>query len=63
MRTNVVLEDVLMQNAKQACGCKTKKDTIELALRLLIKVKSQAHIKKYKGKLKWEGDLNSMRRD
>jgi Arc/MetJ family transcription regulator len=63
MRTNVVLEDVLMQNAKQACGCKTKKDTIESALRLLIKVKAQAPIKKFKGKLKWEGDLNGMRRN
>jgi Arc/MetJ family transcription regulator len=63
MRTNVVLDDALMKVARQISGCKTKKDTIESALRLLIKVKAQSSIKKFKGKLKWEGDLKSMRRD
>ena len=63
MRTNIVIEDTLMKEAKIASGLKTKKDTIESALRLLIKVKSQSFIRKYKGKLKWEGDLESMRKD
>ncbi len=63
MRTNVVIDDNLMNQAKVISGLKTKKDTIETALRLLIKVKSQSFIRKFKGKLKWEGDLESMRRD
>ena len=63
MRTNVVLDDNLMHDARQVSGLKTKKETIESALRLLIRVKSQSFIKGYKGKLKWVGDLESMRRD
>ena len=63
MRTNIVINDALMHDAKLIMGFQTKKETIESALKLLIKVKSQSFIKKYKGKLKWEGDLESMRRD
>jgi Arc/MetJ family transcription regulator len=63
MRTNIVIDDALMTSARQISGLKTKKETIEIALKLLIKVKSQSFIKKFRGKLKWEGDLESMRRD
>jgi Arc/MetJ family transcription regulator len=63
MRTNIVIDDELMNNAKKISGFRTKKETIESALKLLIKVKSQSFIKKYRGKLKWEGDLESMRKD
>lgn len=63
MRTNVVIDDGLMASAKQLSGCRTKKQTIESGLRLLVKVNSQAAVRKYKGKLGWHGDLESMRRD
>lgn len=63
MRTNVVIDDELMNDARKVSGYRTKKETIESALKLMIKVKSQTIIKKYRGKLKWEGDLESMRRD
>ena len=63
MRTNIAIDDALMNDARKLSGFRTKKETIESALKLLIKVKSQSFIKKYRGKLKWEGDLESMRRD
>jgi len=63
MKTNVFLDSALMRDAKLVSGCKTKRETIESALRLLIKVKAQSYIKKFKGKLKWEGDLNCVRTD
>ncbi|HEX2960081.1 MAG TPA: type II toxin-antitoxin system VapB family antitoxin [Chitinispirillaceae bacterium] len=63
MRTNIIIDDELMNEAKQVSGLRTKKETIESALKLLIKVKSQNKIKKYRGKLQWEGDLESMRTD
>ena len=63
MRTNIVIDDGLMKDAREISGFRTKKETIESALKLLIKVKSQSMIRKYRGKLKWEGDLESMRRD
>ena len=63
MRTNIVIDDALMNDAKKVSGFRTKKETIESALKLLIQVKSQSFIKQFRGKLKWEGDLESMRRD
>jgi Arc/MetJ family transcription regulator len=46
MRPNIVIDDALMRDAKQISGLRTKKDTIESALRLFIKVKSLSQIKK-----------------
>ncbi|MBN1600308.1 MAG: type II toxin-antitoxin system VapB family antitoxin [Chitinispirillaceae bacterium] len=63
MRTNIVIDDTLMNDARKVSGLRTKKETIESALKLLIKVKSQSFIKKFRGKLDWEGDLERMRRD
>ena len=63
LRRNIVIDDTLMNAAKQLSGFHTKKETIESALKLMIKVKSQSFIKKYRGKLKWQGDLKSMRSD
>jgi Arc/MetJ family transcription regulator len=63
MRTNIIIDDTLMNDARRVSGLRTKKETIESALKLLIKVKSQSFIKKFRGKLKWEGDLEGMRRD
>ncbi len=63
MRTNIVINDQLMDQAIAASGLKTKRKTIEEALRLMVRVKSQQGVKKFKGKLHWVGDLESMRKD
>lgn len=63
MRTNIVIDDALMQEALQRSGLTSKKATVEYALELLIKLKRQGQIKEFRGKLKWEGDLDEMRRD
>lgn len=63
MRTNVVIDDKLMESALKQSGLKTKKATIEEGLKLLVKFKKQAELKKYRGKLKWDGDLDKMRTD
>ena len=63
MRTNIVLDDVLMAEAMRISQLKTKKAVIEKGLKLLIQVKKQENIRQLKGKLKWEGDLDKMRRD
>jgi Arc/MetJ family transcription regulator len=52
-----------MSDALQVTGLKTKKEAVELGLKVLIRLKKQEEIKKFKGKLKWEGDLDSMRTD
>ena len=63
MRTNVVIDDKLMSVALKASGLKTKKDTIEAGLKLLVKLNRQAKIKSFRGKLKWSGNLDDMRTD
>jgi Arc/MetJ family transcription regulator len=63
MRTNVVIDDILMESALKVSGLKTKKDAIEEGLRLLVQVKSQEKIRNFRGKLKWEGNLDEMRLD
>jgi Arc/MetJ family transcription regulator len=61
MRTNIVIDDQLMNDALKATGLKTKKEAVELGLKTLIKLNQQKKIKELKGKLKWDGDLDAMR--
>lgn len=61
MRTNIEIDDTLMADALRATGLSTKKETVELGLKVLIKLNRQASIRALRGKLKWEGDLEEMR--
>ena len=63
MRTNIVIDDRLMNEAIGVSGYKTKKETVEAALKLLIQVRGQISIRSFRGKLKWDGDLDQMRTD
>ena len=63
MRTNIVIDDNLMNEALIISGYKTKKETVEEGLKLLIAMRNQSNIRKYRGMLKWEGDLDAMRTD
>jgi len=63
MRTNVVIDDNLMESALKVSGLKTKKDVIEEGLKLLVQVKGRKEIKGFRGKLKWTGSLDEMRID
>jgi Arc/MetJ family transcription regulator len=63
MRTNVVIDDKLMESALKMSGLKTKKDAIEEGLKLLVQLKGQEKIKGFRGKLKWTGNLDEMRLD
>lgn len=61
MRTNIVIDDELMDKALQASGLKTKKEAVEQGLKLLIRLKSQQAVRELRGKVRWEGDLDEMR--
>ena len=63
MRTNVVIDDQLMQEALELSGLRTKKAAIEAGLRLLVEFNRQTKVKDFRGKLKWSGDLDEMRTD
>lgn len=60
MRTNIVIDDDLLNQASQLTGL-TKRAVVEEALRLLIQLREQEQVKILRGKLAWEGDLNEMR--
>lgn len=63
MRTNIDIDDTLMNEAMEASGAATKKAAVEKGLELLVQVKKQNGLRKLRGKLKWEGDLAEMRTD
>jgi len=63
MRTNIVIDDKLMEETLRATGLKTKREAVELGLRTLLRLRKQAEIRRYRGKLDWQGDLDVMRTD
>ena len=63
MRTNIVIDDELMAEVMEATGIQTKREAVEMGLKVLLRLKKQEGIRKYRGKLDWQGDLNDMRTD
>jgi Arc/MetJ family transcription regulator len=63
MRTNIVIDDKLMKDALRATGVKTKREAVELGLRTLLRLRRQEEIRRFRGKLNWQGDLDAMRKD
>lgn len=63
MRTNIIIDDDLMNEAMKLTGLKTKKAVVDTGLKLLIQIRRQEQIKRLRGKLKWDGNLERMRLD
>jgi len=61
--TTFVIDNQLISEALEVTGLKTEQDVIELGLKTLISLKKQEQIKQFKGKLRWEGNLDEMRLD
>jgi Arc/MetJ family transcription regulator len=61
MRTNIILDDELIQRARQLTGIKTKREVVQEALRILIQLREQTDVRKLRGKLHWEGNLDEQR--
>jgi len=56
MRTNIVIDDALLEKVMSTGPFKTKKDAVEAGLRLLERQAAYREILKWEGRLKWEGD-------
>lgn len=63
MRTNIVIDDKLMRETLHVTGVKTKREAVELGLRTLVRLGKQAEIRRLRGKIDWQGDLEAMRTD
>jgi Arc/MetJ family transcription regulator len=61
MRTNIVIDDKLMRDTLRATGLKTKREAVELGLQTLLRLEKQAQIRRFRGKLDWQGNLDAMR--
>ena len=60
-RTNIVLNENLLQRAKKLTGIKTTKGVVHEALETLVLLRGQTLIRELRGELKWEGDLGAQR--
>jgi len=63
MRTNIVIDDDLMNRVLKLTGLRTKREAVELGLKALLRLKKQESIRDFRGKLEWDGDLDDMRTD
>ncbi len=61
MRTNIDIDDELMKKTMAATNTTTKKAAVEASMRLAVRLKAQEGIKKWFGKIQWEGDLAASR--
>ena len=61
MRMNIEIDEKLMATAMKASGYSTKKETVEAALKMLVRNRAYQALLALGGKLKWEGDLDAMR--
>jgi len=61
MRTNIEIDDKLMKEAMRSSGSRTKRAAVEAGLRLLVAIQKQTGIRKLRGKIRWEGDLEQSR--
>jgi len=61
VRTNIDIDDSLMQQAMRSSGARTKKAAVEAGLRLLARTHAQGSIRRLRGKVDWQGDLNQSR--
>jgi len=62
MRINVIIDDQLMAQAIECTGLRTDEAVIDLALRALVRLKSQEEVRQLRGQLHWEGNLNELRK-
>ncbi|PYU02667.1 MAG: DUF2191 domain-containing protein [Acidobacteria bacterium] len=61
MRTNIDIDDRLMQQAMRCSRSRTKRAAVEAGLRLLIQTRGQTSIRRLRGKVRWDGNLNKSR--
>jgi Arc/MetJ family transcription regulator len=61
MRTNIEIDDDVMREAKHLIGARTKRETVDTALRELVARHRRIGVLDLRGKVRWEGDLSESR--
>ena len=61
-RTNIEIDDILVERAMRLTGAKTKREVVDLALRRLVeKGDLYRKLRRLRGRLSWEGDVDAWR--
>ena len=63
MRINIAINDTLMRETLRVTGLRTKREAVELGWQTLLRLHKQAQLRQLRGKLNWQGDLESLRSD
>jgi Arc/MetJ family transcription regulator len=61
-RTNIVMDETLVREGLKATGLKTRRALVQHALEELVRREKQTGLLALKGKVRWAGDLDAMRR-
>jgi Arc/MetJ family transcription regulator len=62
MRTNIEIDDAVLQEAQALTGTRTKRETVDLALRELVSRHRRIGVLDLRGRVHWDGDLDESRR-
>lgn len=63
LRTNMEMDAPLMRDALRQSGARTQREAVEMGLRTVLRLCRQEEIRRFRGTLQWEGDLDAMRRE
>ncbi|MEX0812515.1 MAG: type II toxin-antitoxin system VapB family antitoxin [Chitinophagales bacterium] len=63
MKTNIEIDDALLEKVMKLAQIKTKKEAVHRALKAYLTNIKQQELTALSGKVKWEGNLDEMRRD
>jgi Arc/MetJ family transcription regulator len=63
MRITMEIDDQLMRDALRLTGARTQREAVEMGLRTVLRLRRQEDIRRFRGTLQWEGELDTMRTD
>lgn len=63
MRTNIDIDDAKIAEFMERTGLRTKREAVDHALDTALRLKRQENVRRLRGAIQWEGDLDRMRRD
>ncbi|MEO8323604.1 MAG: type II toxin-antitoxin system VapB family antitoxin [Actinomycetota bacterium] len=61
MRTNIEIDDEVLEEVRRLTGATTKRQAVDIALHELVARYRRAGLLELRGKVRWEGDLDESR--
>lgn len=58
MRTNIIIDDTLMQRAMEVSGLKTKREVVEKAIIEFVERRTRKDLKELRGKIQFADDYD-----